>query len=93
MFKIAIESDNNEDFEIFIALSKRLGLKFYFVDDKVLKGIETGLKQVKKIKEGKLPRKTLQETLQDKNTPNAKTKKALKDVAEGKVVKSKSHTD
>lgn len=63
MDSLVIEGKKKGDFEILIALAKRLGLKVHFIQDEIIE------------------------------EPNKETIKALNDVAEGKVFKSKSHKD
>jgi hypothetical protein len=66
---------------------------------KLLSEIESGLKEVKLMQEGKLKKKTLKEmlnfveVLENEKIPNKTTLKAMKDAEEGKLTKAKNVKD
>lgn len=69
METVVLQSESKADLKLLIDLAKKIGIEVKIITgepSKLLTEIETGLKQVKKIRNGDLPAKTLLQLLNEK---------------------------
>jgi hypothetical protein len=69
MQTVVLQSDSKTDLKLLVDLAKKIGIEVKVIkgeQSKLLTEIETGLKQVKKIRNGELPKKTLSQLLNEK---------------------------
>jgi len=69
METVVLQSDSKADLKLLIELAKKIGIEVKVIkgeQSKLLDEIETGLKQVKKMRTGDLPKKTLMHLLNEK---------------------------
>jgi hypothetical protein len=65
METVLLQGNSKKDLQLLITIAKKLGIKSRFISfdesEALLKEIETGLKQAKRIRKGELPIRTVKE--------------------------------
>jgi len=69
MQTVVLHSESKEDLKLLVELARKIGIEVKVLEgepSELLTEIETGLKDVKKIRSGYLPKKTLSHLLNEK---------------------------